>query len=249
MSDEEHLCHKEFDLCNVTKHPSNMVVRRDNEDASNARNHSVPSQNLSVAPISLTLSQKRRGCLLNEHHGSSKTAVKRQKKSSGTYHYGSSSSPIGNSEVDFGSSGEPSNVRSVRIKNSRTAGSFSRIIDIDDFSNERSNGSHNRDCSRNSESEVRAIQVKEDEILALELQEQLYNESNVAADHEVCHFISYSSFCLHFAREYLCFLFSSFSIFFCHLQIDDHIALELQQGSFQNTLPSGSHHESHPVSA
>ncbi|KAL8100009.1 hypothetical protein AgCh_032318 [Apium graveolens] len=185
LADEEHLCHKEVDPGNVTKRPRNVVVRRDNEDGNIARNHSVSSQNLSVAPISLTLSQQRRGCPLNDHHGSSNTAFKRRKKSSGTHHCGSSSSRIGNSKVDFGSSGEPSNVRSVRTQNRCTAGSFSRIVDIDDFSLDRSNGSHNRDCSRNSESEVRATQVEDDEILALELQEQLYNESNVAADREI----------------------------------------------------------------
>ncbi|KAK1395412.1 hypothetical protein POM88_014468 [Heracleum sosnowskyi] len=215
LSDEEHLFHKEDDPCNVTKRPRNVVVRRDNEDGSDARNHSVSSLNLSMSPMPLTLSQERRGCLLNEHRGSSNTAVKRRKKSSGTHHSGSSSSPIGKSEVlGFGSSGRPSNVRSVGTQNSRTANSLSRIIDIDDFSPERSNGSHNRDCSRNSESDVRVIQVEDDEILALELQEQLYNESNVAADRE----------------------------------IDEQIALELQQWSFDRTFPSGSHHESHSTS-
>lgn len=193
-------------------------MRKDNRDGNNARKHSVSSQNVSAASIVQTVSQKHQGYRLNDHHGPSNTVIKRQRHGSFRSHQGeSSSSAIGNSElVVLGSSGEPSNVRSARTQNSHTARSFNRTIDIDEFSPEtRSTGSCDIDCSTSSASDVRDRQLEADEILARELQEQLYNESNVAADRE----------------------------------IDEHVALALQQENFQHGFSSRGHHASHPRSS
>ena len=193
LSDEEPLLfHRTDDPCNVNKLPRTVVARRDNKEGNITRKHSVSSQNASAAPISQTVSQKHQGGRLNDHPDSSNTVIKRQRQGSSRSHQGeSSSSATSNSEfLVLGSSGEPSNARSIRTQNSHAARSFKPIIDIDEFSPEtRSNGPCNIDRSSVSASDIRDRQLEADEILARELQEQLYNESNVAADREVCHFI------------------------------------------------------------
>lgn len=225
MSDEEPLLSRRTDdPCNVNKLPRTVVVRRDNRDRNITRKHSVSSQNVSAAPTVHSTSQKHQGCRLNDHHDPSNTVIKRQRQGSSRSHQGeSSSSAIANKElVVLESPVEPSNVRSVRTHNSHTARTFQPIIDIDEFSPEtRSNGSCNIDCISSSASDIRNRQLEADEIFARELQEQLYNESNVAADHEVCHFILCSAFCLcKSTRKYLSFINFVFSIFCFHLTTD-----------------------------
>ncbi|KAK1362660.1 E3 ubiquitin-protein like [Heracleum sosnowskyi] len=184
LSDKEPLLSRRADdPCNVNKLPRTVVVGRDNKDRNITRKHSIQSQNVSAAPIVQTVSQKHQGCRLNEHHDPSNTVIKRQRQGSSRSHQGeSSSSAIATSElVVLGSPGEPSNVRSIRLQNSHTP-----IIDIDEFSPEtRSNGSRNISCSNRIASDIRDRQLEADEMLARELQEQLYNESNVAADHAI----------------------------------------------------------------
>lgn len=218
LSDEEPLLsRKADDPCNVNKLPRTVVARRDNKDANITRKHSIQSQNVSAAPIVQPVTQKHQGCRLNDH-GPSNAVLKRQRQGSSRSHQGeSSSSAFANSElVVLESPGEPSNIRSIRPQNSQAARSFHPIIDIDEFSPEtRSNGSCNVDYSSRSASDSRDRQLEADEILARELQEQLYNESNVAADHE----------------------------------IDEHVALALQQENLQHAFASRSRHVSHPRSS
>ncbi|KAL8158389.1 hypothetical protein AgCh_002905 [Apium graveolens] len=188
LSNEEPLLSRRADdPCNVNKFPRTVVVKRDNKDGNITRKHSIQSQNVSAAPIVQTVPQKQQGCHLNDHHDPSNIVIKRQRQGSSSSHQGeSSSSAIANSElVVLGSPGEPSNGRSNRTQNSQAARGFKPIIDIDEFSPEtRNNGSCNIDCSSRSVSDMRDRQLEADEILARELQEQLYNESNFAADHE-----------------------------------------------------------------
>lgn len=103
-------------------------------------------------------------------------------------------------------SGEPSTSRSTRKNknknknknNSRGGGSLDLdpVIEIDDVSNDESRGSRLDD----EDPGVRALQVEADEMLARELQEQLYNEELAIASafgvHEVTFFFFNLFFCI-----------------------------------------------------
>ncbi|PWA35095.1 RING/U-box superfamily protein [Artemisia annua] len=73
-------------------------------------------------------------------------------------------------------SGEPSTSRSTRNKNRRGAGTSDPVIAIDELYPEDGNRGSNTDSISNEDSSVRALQLEADEMLARELQEQLYNE-------------------------------------------------------------------------
>lgn len=120
--------------------------------------------------------------------------IKRQKQGSTSSTNGEcSTSNFDDSElVCLGSSGEPSNSRSTRDLNRSGLGVLEPIIEIDELSPEiRDNSSCNIGCSSNDDSDVRARQLEVDEMLARELQEELYNEVpgvGVAVG-EVCSFL------------------------------------------------------------
>lgn len=73
-------------------------------------------------------------------------------------------------------SGEPETSRSTRNKNRRGAGTSDPVIAIDELYPEYGNRGSNTDSTSNEDSSVRALQLEADEMLARELQEQLYNE-------------------------------------------------------------------------
>ncbi|KAF8402059.1 hypothetical protein HHK36_013011 [Tetracentron sinense] len=108
--------------------------------------------------------------------------LKRQKKHSS---FGSnlgecSTWALDDSEVAFlGSSGEPSNARSTRSRNPHHRGILGPVIEIDDLSPEI------RCRMVDDDSDVRARQVEADEILARQLQEQLYHEFPGAGGGEI----------------------------------------------------------------
>ncbi|KAM3756284.1 hypothetical protein ACB098_02G100700 [Castanea mollissima] len=88
--------------------------------------------------------------------------------------------------VILGSYGEPSNSRSSRIQTRQRRGSLGPLIEVDDLSAEmRQNLSHDLDRTNNDDSDARARQLEADEMLARELQEQLYNEMPVVGGHEI----------------------------------------------------------------
>ncbi|KAI3518502.1 hypothetical protein L1887_07307 [Cichorium endivia] len=90
-----------------------------------------------------------------------------------------SNNNIVESEVPRGSNdcGEPSTSRSIKNKNSRGGGCLDSVIALDEVSPE------NRGSRVVSDEDpgVRALQVEADEMLARELQEQLYNEELASA--------------------------------------------------------------------
>lgn len=105
--------------------------------------------------------------------------IKRQKQGSASSTNGEcSTSNFYDSEiVCLGSSVEPSNSRSTRDPNRNGLGVLDPVIEIDEFSPEvRDNCSRNIGCSSNDDSDARARQLEADEMLARELQEELYNE-------------------------------------------------------------------------
>lgn len=86
-------------------------------------------------------------------------------------------------------SGEPSTSRSTRNKNRRGAGTSDPVIAIDELYPEVGNHGSNTDSISNEDSSVRALQLEADEMLARELQEQLYNEelANIFGNDEQDH--------------------------------------------------------------
>uniref|UniRef100_A0A5B7BXQ2 RING-type domain-containing protein n=1 Tax=Davidia involucrata TaxID=16924 RepID=A0A5B7BXQ2_DAVIN len=192
----QHLSSRKDDLCFVDQHHENGVVRRDNgHGSSNWTDNEYPKdrdavscQHVSAPPAAQSASHimSRLGQFDESRHAA-KTLIKRQKQGSSSSNHGKfSKSGIDDSEIMFlGSSGEPSNSRSTRnlfLGNRSTRnqhhglGISDPVIEIDEFSpGIRQTGSHNVNCSSN-DSDARARQVEADEMLARELQEQLYNE-------------------------------------------------------------------------
>ena len=115
--------------------------------------------------------------------------IKRQRKhGSATSNTGEGSTSVSNdSEIMFlGSSGEPSNSRSTWNQSHHGQGLMEPVIEIDDQSPEmRHVASRNRGSIDNDDSDSRARQIEADEILARELQEQLYHEMPVDGGAEV----------------------------------------------------------------
>lgn len=92
--------------------------------------------------------------------------------------------------VILGSSGESSNSRSARFRTRQHWGSLNPVIEVDELSPEmRQNLSHDLERMNNDDSDTRARQLEADEMLARELQEQLYNEVPVVGVPEVGSFI------------------------------------------------------------
>ncbi|GKA79554.1 RING/U-box superfamily protein [Tanacetum coccineum] len=86
-------------------------------------------------------------------------------------------------------SGEPSTSRSTRNKNRGGASTSDPVIAIDELYPEVGNRGSNTDSISNDDTSVRALQLEADEMLARELQEQLYNEelTNVFGNDEQDH--------------------------------------------------------------
>ncbi|PSS24095.1 E3 ubiquitin-protein like [Actinidia chinensis var. chinensis] len=122
------------------------------------------------------------------HHAAASPLIKRQKRGSASSNHGeTSTSTSADSEIVFlGSSGEPLNSRSTRNQNSHGRGILDPVIEIDEFSPERRRGgTHNTVHSINSDSDAKARQLEADEMLARELQEELYNEGPGVRDGEI----------------------------------------------------------------
>lgn len=105
--------------------------------------------------------------------GTSKIACRQKKRGSICNNSGECSSYADDPDVSFlWASEENQNARATRTRSNRRRGNLHPIIEIDDTSNELQNTSQ----MANDESEARARQLEADEMLARELQEQLYHE-------------------------------------------------------------------------
>ncbi|XP_057960236.1 uncharacterized protein LOC131152396 isoform X2 [Malania oleifera] len=177
------------DRCFVAQN-GNKAERRDSESAKTivtsypeARDAVLfphgPAQPFSQTTSSLLTVPDR----VNRRHRSANALTKRQKKQGSTpSHPGECSTSVYNDSeiVLLRSSGESSNSRSVRDQNHHHQGALHPIIEIDELSPEiRHNGSQDFGCTDDDDSDARARQVEADEILARELQEQLYHEAPI----------------------------------------------------------------------
>lgn len=163
----------------------NRTSKSDAEFSDDPYKVNEPHMITSASPTAQTVSCfKHQGDQPNELQRAVNTLAKRQKQGSARGHQGeSSSSSCNNSEVVIlGSSGE----RSTRPRTNPNAGTLNPIIEIDEFTPEMRNTASHRGSSRNVDSDVKARQLEADELLARELQEQLYNEVSGNGIHEVC---------------------------------------------------------------
>ncbi|KAL2530231.1 uncharacterized protein Fot_22832 [Forsythia ovata] len=204
-SSEEGFLSREIDASQCAqKHHENTFSRKET-GSSVAINGDYPrhpdlvsSQHVPTQPVRETVSHPRpRLGQFNGHRSAANTLMKRQKQGSISSSSGEGSASTNDDpEILFLSSpGEPSNSRST----SSGVGRLQSIIEIDDSPELK------RDAS-NEDARVR--QLEADEMLARELQEQLYNEMPVLGVGEV----------------------------------DEHIALALQQEESGRTFSRGSNH-------
>ncbi|KAL2530900.1 uncharacterized protein Fot_23501 [Forsythia ovata] len=204
-SSEEGFLSREIDASQCAqKHHENTFSRKET-GSSVAINADYPrhpdlvsSQHVPTQPVRETVSHPRpRLGQFNGHRSAANTLMKRQKQGSISSSSGEGSASTNDDpEILFLSSpGEPSNSRST----SSGVGRLQSIIEIDDSPELK------RDAS-NEDARVR--QLEADEMLARELQEQLYNEMPVLGVGEV----------------------------------DEHIALALQQEESGRTFSRGSNH-------
>lgn len=207
LSDEgQQLPRTKDDPSYINEHNETKVVRRDSGKGvgSGVDNDDQEDQNA----VSF-----RNGCALTEaqavsrpmsqsvhvagHRGATRTLMKRQKQGSTSSNHGqSSTSAAVDSEIVFlASSKEPLPSRSTRNQRDngpRILDLDHPVIEVDEFSPEvRHYVSHNIDAGSNDSSDDRARQVEADEMLARELQEQLYHEVPGVEDDDVCFLIHF----------------------------------------------------------
>ncbi|XP_059651927.1 uncharacterized protein LOC132299382 [Cornus florida] len=180
LSDEvRHLSRREDDPGFLYQHHENKTERRENGNGNgngNGNSNRTIGECSNDQNVSCGISQL---CQSDEHRHAALTFIKRQKQGSTSSNHGDcSTSGTDDAENLFlGSSGEPSNSRSSRNQSHHGVDILNPVIEIDEFSpGIRNGGSRNIGCSSNDDSDARARQVEADEMLAHELQEQLYNE-------------------------------------------------------------------------
>lgn len=169
LSDEGQLLSRtKNDQRSVNQQKQNSMVRRDNGSG---------SRNL--------LGGVYHGRNENGQSAAVSTFTKRQKHNSASSNHSETSTSVDSEIMFLGSSVEPSNSRSTSSRNSHRI--LNPIIEINEFSPEVRRGSCNRlHSTSNSDLHAREMQLEADEMLARELQEQLYNEAPGVGNAEVC---------------------------------------------------------------
>lgn len=171
---------------NFVNQHQNRVERRDTRSRGNRRTEDDVAEELNAT-------QKASGLVseLDRIPGSchaAKTVTKRQRKQGLSLgnHAECSTSVSGDSDILFLGSSE--NSKSSRIQRPQFQGMSSRVIEVDDLSPAAGHSVHQGIDSVNDDSNARARQLEADEILARELQEQLYHEVPISGGGEVSAF-------------------------------------------------------------
>ncbi|CAL2224512.1 unnamed protein product [Prunus armeniaca] len=167
---------------NFVNQHQNRVERRDTRSRGNRRTEDDVAEELNAA-------QKASGLVseLDRIPGSchaAKTVTKRQRKQGLSLgnHAECSTSVSGDSDIAFLGSSE--NSKSSRIQRPQFQGMSSRVIEVDDLSPAAGHSVPQSIDSINDDSNARARQLEADEILARELQEQLYHEVPISGGGE-----------------------------------------------------------------
>ncbi|ONI26090.1 hypothetical protein PRUPE_1G003200 [Prunus persica] len=168
---------------NFVNQHQNRVQRRDTRSRGNRRTEDDVAEELNAT-------QKASGLVseLDRIPGSchaAKTVTKRQRKQGLSLgnHAECSTSVSGDSDIAFLGSSE--NSKSSRIQRPQFQGRSSRVIEVDDLSPAAGHSVPQGFDSMNDDSNARARQLEADEILARELQEQLYHEVPISGGGEI----------------------------------------------------------------
>lgn len=99
--------------------------------------------------------------------------------------------------VYLDTSGEASNSRSTRLQSQRIRDNLNEVIEVDELSPEMKHPvSQTVGCPNDDISDARARQLEADEMLARELQEQLYQEMPIGGEEVVNSYINYVYPCI-----------------------------------------------------
>lgn len=197
LSDEDpHLSlGNDINACSETKHNQHKLLRRENgtnaqshdhypncEDLSSNRYPSARNSSQVARPLGQQISH------IDVHHPMITPLGKRQKQGSTSINNAEcSTSAFNDTDIIFRDSyRDPNNnSRENTNQNCSRSDNLESIIHIDDSPQATNDGSKGVACCRSDE-DARARQVEADEALALELQEQLFNETPVfGVDNEV----------------------------------------------------------------
>ncbi|KAJ9182403.1 hypothetical protein P3X46_006403 [Hevea brasiliensis] len=173
------------DVCFIDELEENKVIRRNNGNGNvtkNTHDSGDQGEGQTASRLASVLNQ------ITQPHHIGNIHSKRQKKHGLTSrnHNECSIMVTDDPEILFlGSSEEPSSSRSSRTLNRQQKGIFEPTYEIDELVPEMRNNSSPGLGSINDESDARARQVEADEMLARELQEQLYHEAPIIGGSEI----------------------------------------------------------------
>ncbi|XWS22396.1 hypothetical protein CRYUN_Cryun29cG0030300 [Craigia yunnanensis] len=167
--------------CQVSQQNENRVMKGDNASGGNNRTARACPENHDATETDTVIFSKFNQ--ISEPSRAKKMQPKRKKKpvlTSRNSDSGESSRVIPNDLdiVFLGSSRGSSSSRSSRIH----IGQRLDVLDLDESSEMRGKNANYMDCVNDDDSEARARQVEADEMLARELQEQLYHEVPIFGD-------------------------------------------------------------------
>ncbi|PPD75626.1 hypothetical protein GOBAR_DD27437 [Gossypium barbadense] len=170
--------------CHVSQQNENKVVKRNNASRGSNRIPSGCLENCDAtetAPVIFSKFNQK-----SEPSHAENLLSKRQTKhvlSSGNSGESSRVIPNDTDIVFLGSSWGSSSLGSSRIN----TGHHLNVLDLDELSEMRGTNvdANHGDCVNDEESEARARQVEADEVLARELQEQLYHEVSIYGNNEI----------------------------------------------------------------
>ncbi|XVF65087.1 hypothetical protein PTKIN_Ptkin09bG0218600 [Pterospermum kingtungense] len=166
--------------CQASQQSENRVVKRDNASGGNSRiDRSQYHDATEKAPVVFSKFNQ----ISEPSHAKNMLSRRQTKHVLTSRNNGESSRVIPNdSDIVFlGSSRESSSSRSSRIQ----GGQHLDVLDVDESSEMRGNNADNMNRVNGMDSEARTRQVEADEMLARELQEQLYNETPIFGDGEI----------------------------------------------------------------
>ncbi|KAG8372746.1 hypothetical protein BUALT_Bualt12G0098800 [Buddleja alternifolia] len=179
--DEEWYLNREMDAPrSSSQHHENRMERREKGNVATGDNYPkdqnlISSEQFHTEPLrESVIHPGTRFGRLNGCHSAANTIIKRQKQASTSSSFNECSTLVSDDpEVEFlGSSAETSNRPS-----STSVGNLQPVIEVDEFSPQLRCNAHDEDA--------RTRQVEADELLARELQEQLYNEVSTFRDDEI----------------------------------------------------------------
>ncbi|KAM1036607.1 hypothetical protein ACFX2C_031508 [Malus domestica] len=180
----EHFPRRTNGVGNFINQHQNRVDRRDIRSRGNQRTEGFVEDLNATQTASGHVSEL--GWITGPSHAA-ETVIKRHKKrglSSGSHAECSSPVSVDSDIVFLGSSEASESLKSSRIQRPQFQGASTRVIEVDDLSPAAGHSVAQGINSMNDDFDARARQLEADEMLARELQEQLYHEVPIAGGGE-----------------------------------------------------------------